>query len=157
MPAARRRSGAKRVSQPRKCKLIIEKDVQIPLRDGWLRRGVAEADVKRALYTIRERATSFVQAADMLERKGDDFRGRIVGGDGVQIDDAIDAVDVVLQLDEPADRAQIVAEMQIARGLHPRKHQGFVSAHRRSKSRIPPKTRADMRRSAWHSQVPGIL
>ncbi|HEY0788939.1 MAG TPA: glutamate--tRNA ligase, partial [Thermoanaerobaculia bacterium] len=29
--------------------------------------GVGAGDVKRALYTIRERATSFVQAADMLD------------------------------------------------------------------------------------------
>ncbi|MGE0558372.1 MAG: CocE/NonD family hydrolase [Burkholderiales bacterium] len=36
MPAARRSRGAKRLSQPRKCKLVIEKDVQIPLRDGTI-------------------------------------------------------------------------------------------------------------------------
>ncbi len=36
MAAKSSRRGLKRASQPRKCKLIIEKDVQIPLRDGTL-------------------------------------------------------------------------------------------------------------------------
>ena len=38
--------------------------------------------------------------------------------DRVQVDDAIDAVEILLQLDEFDDRAEIVAEMQIAGGLH---------------------------------------
>jgi len=36
MAARQSRRGLKRASQPRKCKLIIEKDVQIPLRDGTI-------------------------------------------------------------------------------------------------------------------------
>ena len=39
--------------------------------------------------------------------------------DGVQIDDAIDAVVAVLQLDEALDGAQIIAEVQVAGRLHP--------------------------------------
>ena len=39
-------------------------------------------------------------------------------GDGVQIDDAVEAVVGLLQLDEFDDRAEIVAKMQIAGGLH---------------------------------------
>ena len=39
-------------------------------------------------------------------------------GDGVQIDDAIEAVMGLLQLDEFDDGAEIVAKMQIAGGLH---------------------------------------
>ena len=41
--------------------------------------------------------------------------------DRVQIDDAINAVVAVLQLDEALDGAEIVAEVQVAGGLHPRK------------------------------------
>ena len=40
--------------------------------------------------------------------------------DRMQVDDAIHAVEVLLQLDEFDDRAEIVAEMQIAGGLHAR-------------------------------------
>ena len=36
MAAKKSRRGLKRVSQPRNCKLIVEKDVQIPLRDGTM-------------------------------------------------------------------------------------------------------------------------
>ena len=43
------RRGLKRVSQPRKCKLIIEKDVQIPLRDGT----ILYADVFRPNFRER--------------------------------------------------------------------------------------------------------
>ncbi len=39
-------------------------------------------------------------------------------GDGVQIDDAIEAFVALLQLDEFDDGAEIVAKMQIAGGLH---------------------------------------
>ena len=42
--------------------------------------------------------------------------------DGVQVDDAIDAVVGLLQLDELHDRAEIVAEMQVAGRLHAGKH-----------------------------------
>src|SRR5262249_23064345 len=45
--------------------------------------------------------------------------GRVLpGGDGVQVDHAIDAVVALLQLDEPLDRAEIVAEVQVAGRLH---------------------------------------
>ena len=45
--------------------------------------------------------------------------GRVLRhGDGVQIDDAIDAVVCALQLDEFDDRAEIVAKMQVSRRLH---------------------------------------
>ncbi len=43
-------------------------------------------------------------------------------GQGVQIDDAEDAVVVVLQRHPVADRAEIIAEVQIAGGLHARKN-----------------------------------
>ena len=42
--------------------------------------------------------------------------------DGVQIDHAIDAVVALLQLDELDDRAEIIAEMQVAGRLHAGKH-----------------------------------
>src|SRR5581483_10614872 len=43
--------------------------------------------------------------------------------DGVQIDHAIDAVILLLQRHELDDRAEIIAEVQIAGGLHPGKDQ----------------------------------
>ena len=49
MAAKSSRRGLKRASQPRKCKLIIEKDVQIPLRDGT----IIYADVFRPNFRER--------------------------------------------------------------------------------------------------------
>ena len=46
-------------------------------------------------------------------------------GDGVQIDDAIDAVVAILQLDEAFDGAEIIAEVQVAGRLHAGKYQFF--------------------------------
>ena len=42
--------------------------------------------------------------------------------DGVQIDDAVDAVIAILQCDKLGDRAEIVAEMQVAGRLHSGKY-----------------------------------
>jgi hypothetical protein len=42
--------------------------------------------------------------------------------DGVHVDDAIDAVVAVLQLDKLLDRAEIIAEMQVAGRLHAGEH-----------------------------------
>src|SRR6185312_15214704 len=42
--------------------------------------------------------------------------------DGMHVDDAIDAVIAVLQRDEFGDRAEIIAEVQIAGWLHAGKH-----------------------------------
>ena len=64
-----------------------------------------------------------------IDPTGDEGRGHFANGlrqlrgilphrDRVQIDDAIDAVVAVLQLDEALDGAEIVAEVQIAGGLH---------------------------------------
>ncbi len=50
--------------------------------------------------------------------------------DRVQVDDAVDAVVAVLQLDEALDRAEIVAEVQVAGRLHAGKHQ-FLERHAR--------------------------
>jgi len=52
--------------------------------------------------------------------------GVLEGGDGVQIDHAIEAVVVGLQLHETRDGPEIIAEMQIARGLNAREHAGFM-------------------------------
>ena len=64
-----------------------------------------------------------------IDPTGDEGRGDLANGlrqldgilphrDRMQIDDAIDAVVAVLQLDEALDGAEIVAEVQIAGGLH---------------------------------------
>ena len=54
--------------------------------------------------------------------------GRLVGlRDGVVVDDAIEAAVLVLQLDPGADGAQVVAEVQLARGLDPEKTVSIVS------------------------------
>jgi len=45
--------------------------------------------------------------------------------DGVQIDDAINAIKTVLQLDEPLNRAEIIAEMEVAGRLHAGENQFF--------------------------------
>ena len=52
-----------------------------------------------------------------------------LGGNGMEIDHAIDAVVALLERDESADRAQIVAQMQITRGLHPGKDQRLELGH----------------------------
>ena len=54
---------------------------------------------------------------DLADRLGQ-LDGILPHRDRVQIDDAIDAVVAVLQLDEALDGAEIVAEVQIAGGLH---------------------------------------
>ena len=51
--------------------------------------------------------------------------------DGVQIDHAIDAVIALLQRDEFGDRAEIIAEVQIAGRLHAGKN-AFLERHRSS-------------------------
>src|SRR4051794_28168794 len=43
-------------------------------------------------------------------------------GDRVHVDNAIDALELLLQRDEFLDRAEVVAEMQVAGRLHPGKH-----------------------------------
>src|SRR5881397_943854 len=69
-----------------------------------------------------------------VDARGDKGRGHLADGarqlggilpgrDGVQVDDAIDAVVALLQLDEPLDRAEIVAEVQVTSRLHARKNQ----------------------------------
>ena len=50
-------------------------------------------------------------------------------GDGVLVDDAIDAVVARLQLREAADGAEIVAEMQIAGRLDARKDERLEGSH----------------------------
>src|SRR5579862_2330250 len=57
------------------------------------------------------------------------FGGILPHRDGVQIDHAIDALVAALQLDEAFDGAEVVAEMQVAGGLHPGEHQ-FLERHR---------------------------
>ena len=75
-----------------------------------------------------------------VDARGDEGRGhlvRVVGelvgvlehGDGVEIDHAIKAVMLGLQRHEFGDGAEIVAEMQIARGLHAREHAGLACLH----------------------------
>jgi hypothetical protein len=48
--------------------------------------------------------------------------------DGVHVHDAVDAVIAILQRDELGDRAEIIAEMQVARGLYTRKY-AFPERH----------------------------
>ena len=68
-----------------------------------------------------------------IDAAGDERRGHLADRlgqlvrllphrDGVQVDHAIDAVVRVLQLDEPDDGAEVVAEMQVAGRLHPGEH-----------------------------------
>jgi hypothetical protein len=42
--------------------------------------------------------------------------------DRVEVDDAVDAIVRVLKVNEPPDRAEVVAEVQVARGLDAREH-----------------------------------
>ena len=53
-----------------------------------------------------------------LARLGRQQLGILRLGDGVQVDHAVEALVVVLQAREVADRAEIVAEMEIAGRLH---------------------------------------
>jgi L-serine deaminase len=47
----------------------------------------------------------------------------------MQVDDAVDAVIAVLQCHELADRAEIIAEMEIAGGLHSGKDERLEAIH----------------------------
>ena len=89
-----------------------------------------------------------------IDPTGDEGRGDLpdrvgqLGGvlphrDRVQIDDAINAVVAVLQFDEALDGAEIVAEMQVAGGLHPRKNP-LLNRHAQS----------PQRRDASHAATP---
>ena len=53
------------------------------------------------------------------------FAGLLPHCNGMQIDDAINAVETVLQLDEPLNRAEIIAEMEVAGRLHAGEDQFF--------------------------------
>ena len=64
-----------------------------------------------------------------LARRLDELDGILPGGDGVLVDDAIDAVVAGLQLRKAADGAEIVAEMQIAGRLDARKDERFEGGH----------------------------
>src|SRR5690606_7765033 len=52
-------------------------------------------------------------------------------GDRVQVDDAVDAVVAFLQVDELADRAEIVAEMEIAGRLDAGEDERLEACHER--------------------------
>ena len=74
-----------------------------------------------------------------IDAAGDERRGHLADGlrqfgrllpdrDGVQIDDAINAVVAVLQFDKALDGAEIIAEVQVAGRLHAGKNQ-FLERH----------------------------
>ena len=63
-----------------------------------------------------------------LARLGRQLLGVLRLGDGVQVDHAIEAFVVVLQAREVADRAEIVAEMEIAGRLHAGKDPALEAA-----------------------------
>ena len=74
-----------------------------------------------------------------VDAAGEERRGHLARGarqfarvlphrDGVQVDHAIDAVVALLQRDEFGDRAEIIAEMQVAGRLHAGKHP-FLERH----------------------------
>ena len=76
-----------------------------------------------------------------IDAAGDEGRGHLARGprqlarvlphrDGVQVDHAIDAVVALLQRDELGDRAEIIAEVQVAGRLHAGKH-AFLERHGR--------------------------
>ena len=67
------------------------------------------------------------RGGDFADRAGQ-FGGILPCGDGVQVDDAVDAVVAILQLDEALDGAEVVAKVQIAGRLHAGKHQ-FLEGH----------------------------
>src|SRR3546814_5945029 len=78
----------------------------LPRGSGWIRRHLARAGAQL---------------------------GRVLpDGDGVQIDDTVDALEFVLQGHPVADRPEIVAEMQVAGGLDARED----AVHDRCFSRI---------------------
>jgi hypothetical protein len=58
-----------------------------------------------------------------------EFVGVLKHGDGVEIDDAVEALMIGLERHELGDGAEIVAEMKIAGGLDARKHPGLGRCH----------------------------
>ena len=65
-----------------------------------------------------------------LARRSAQLVGILRQGQRVQIDDAEDALEVVLQRDPVADRAEIIAEMQIAGGLDAGKNAVHLISYR---------------------------
>src|SRR3546814_8255622 len=65
-------------------------------------------------------------------------------GYGVLVDDAVDAVEVVLQGHEVADGPEVVAEMQVAGGLNARKDPFHVVLRKEGRDRV----------AATHAGVP---
>ena len=59
---------------------------------------------------------------DLADRERQ-FARILPDGDGVQVDDAVDAIKTILQLDKALDGAEIIAEMEIASRLHAGKNQ----------------------------------
>src|SRR5262245_36106736 len=76
----------------------------------------------------------FVVDAAVKERSGDLAFGQgqfalvLPDRDGVHVDDTVDAVIAILQRDELGDRAEIIAEMQVAARLDTRKY-AFLERH----------------------------
>ena len=70
-----------------------------------------------------------------LARRARQFGRILPHRDGVQVDHAIDAVVALLQRDEFGDRAEIIAEVQIAGRLHAGKH-AFLERHGLTPSRL---------------------
>jgi ABC-type transporter Mla subunit MlaD len=75
-----------------------------------------EDDVLGRIYAARNKRRS------NLTNVGHQFRWLLRNGDSVKVNDAIDAIVRLLQGDKPADGAQIITKMQVARRLNAREH-----------------------------------
>ncbi len=73
-----------------------------------------------------------------LARRMAQFERVLRQGQRVQVDDAEDAFAVVLQCDPVADRAEIIAEMQVAGRLDAGKDAVHAACYRRHRVRVKP-------------------
>ena len=83
---------------------------------------LVEDDLFGAVYAGRQ------EGRRDLARLGREHLGVLRHGDRVLVDHAVEAFVIALQAREVADRAQVVAEMQIAGGLHPGENPALQAA-----------------------------
>ena len=129
--------GARRELDNRLQKLVARGDLLLVDSDRYALPLAGEKDLVAGRLTMHRDGFGFVIAdastlpPDLKSRMvGDIFipphlMGNAMHGDRVLVDHAVQALIVVLEPREVADRAEVVAEVEVAGGLHPGKDPAF--------------------------------